>query len=201
MLESMIHNPVATRAETSDVANAVLDGTDAVMLSGETSVGRYPLEAVRTLVRVFEHLERAGVVIREDLSQRACQSSIELLCNSAARAAADLGIKAVVALTSSGFTARRMSSFRPATVIYASTPHRQVVRRLSLSYGVYCIQAEHRGAYDEMLRLSLGQLRDLGHLTDGDTIAVIGGVPVGVPGTTNLLQVASVGELMHIPTW
>ncbi len=198
MLESMVNHPIASRAETSDVANAILDGTDAVMLSAETSVGRYPVEAVKTIVRISHHVETEAPLFQEELFNRPSSNTVEFVCKSAARVAEELNVKAIVGLTSSGFTARNMAAFRPRVPIFATTPSDRVVRRLNICYGVYCIQAEHIGRYDVMLYHSLRKLCAKGLLTSDDTIAVIGGIPVGKSGSTNLLQVGTVGELMEI---
>jgi pyruvate kinase len=197
MLESMVHQPIASRAETSDVANAILDGTDAVMLSAETSIGKYPVQAVRTMRTISEYIEREGLLSNERYSLPST-NAVEFVSKAAARGARELGIKAIVSLTASGFTARNMASFHPRVPIFATTPNKHVVRRLSLSYGVYCIQAEHIGRYNVMLYRSLQKLRELGLLEDDDLVAVIGGVPVGKPGSTNLIQVETVRVLMTV---
>lgn len=196
MLESMVRNPVATRAETSDVANAILDGTDAVMLSAETSVGDHPLAAVRTLQRISEHLENEAELFQEQLFRRKSPTAVEFVCKSAARAAEELNVTAIVSFTSSGFTAQNMSSLRPRVVILATTPSQEVVRRLQLSFGVYCIRAEHIGRYNVHLNAGLKKLKEAMLLTDDDVIVAIGGYPTGGLGTTNSLQVGTVGKLL-----
>lgn len=196
MLESMISHPVATRAETSDVANAILDGTDAMMLSAETSVGSFPVEAVKTLVRVSEHVERETGHARADLFQRPSDNVVDFVCKAAARAAEELDIRAIVAFTASGFTARHMSAFEPRVPILATTPSEHVVRHLSLQYGVHAIQAEHIGRYDTMLHRNLEKMVRKDLLRPEDPVAVIGGVPVGTPGSTNMMQVGLVSDLL-----
>ena len=197
MLESMVHQPIASRAETSDVANAILDGTDAVMLSAETSVGKYPVKAVRTMVTISDYIEREGLISNRRYD-RPSEHAVEFVSKAAARSAKELGIKAIISLTASGFTARNMASFHPRVPIFATTPNRHVIRRLALSYGVYCIQAEHIGRYNVMLYRSLQKLKELELLSDDDLVAVIGGVPVGKPGSTNLIQVETVRVLMTV---
>lgn len=197
MLESMVKQPIASRAETSDVANAILDGTDAVMLSAETSIGKYPVKAVRTMATISGYIEREGLLSNERFNLPS-KNAVEFVAKAAARGAKELGIKAIVPLTASGFTARHMASFHPRVPIFATTPHRHVVRRLALSYGVYCIQAEHIGRYNVMLYRSLQKLKEMDLLNDDDLVAVIGGVPVGKPGSTNLIQVETVGVLMTV---
>ena len=198
MLDSMIHSPVASRAETSDVANAILDGTDAVMLSAETSVGSFPVEAVRTIDRIAMHIERESSLFSEELFQRPSRTHVEFICKSAARAAKELSCKAIVAFTNSGFTARNLAAYRPRAPIVATSPDDQVVRRLNLHFGVYCVQAEHIGRYDVMLYRNLDTLARHELLRPDDVVAVIGGVPVGKPGSTNMFQVATVAELMDV---
>jgi pyruvate kinase len=197
MLESMVHQPIASRAETSDVANAILDGTDAIMLSAETSIGKYPVKAVRTMATISDYIEREGLISNRRYD-RPSQHAVEFVSKAAARSAKELGIKAIVSLTASGFTARNMASFHPRVPIFATTPNRHVIRQLALSYGVYCIQAEHIGRYNVMLYRSLQKLKELSLLEDDDLVAVIGGVPVGKPGSTNLIQVETVGVLMTV---
>ncbi|MGM0578769.1 MAG: pyruvate kinase [Myxococcota bacterium] len=196
MLDSMIHSPVASRAETSDVANAILDGTDAVMLSAETSVGDYPIEAVRTLDRISAFVEAEVPANHEDILRRPSTDTVEFICKSAARAALEMDIKALVTFTNSGFTARHVSAYRPNVPILATTPDDSIVRRLALQYGVFCIQAEHIGRYDVMLHRNLDKLCRKELLSPEDLVAVAGGVPTGVPGSTNMLQVGTVGQLM-----
>ena len=198
MLESMIKSPVASRAETSDVANAILDGTDAVMLSAETSVGQFPVEAVRTLDRIARYIEAEGSLFREDLFLRSADTGPQFICKSAARAARELGCKAIVAFTNSGSTARNIAAYRPGAPIVATSPDDRVVRRLNLLFGVYCIQAEHIGRYDVMLYRNLEKLVRAQLLAPEDHVVVIGGVPVGKPGSTNMLQVATIAELMDV---
>ena len=196
MLESMIQNPTASRAEVSDVANAILDGTDAVMLSAETSIGSFPVEAVRTLVRVSQHVELEASLFREDLFSRPSKSKTEFVCKAAARAARELKPKAIVTFTSTGSTARNVAAYRPCVPVLATSPDDRIARRLMLQSGVHCIQAEHIGRYDVMLYSNLTLLVERGLLKLDDEIVVIGGVPVGIPGTTNMLHTGTVRHLM-----
>lgn len=196
MLDSMIHSPVPSRAETSDVANAILDGTDAVMLSAETSIGSYPIEAVRTLERIARHVEHEVSMFQEELFRRPSSTTVEFICKAVGRAAEELSLDAIVAFTSSGFTARNMSAYRPSVPIVTTSPSDRIVRRLSLQYAVHCVQAEHLGRYDVMLYRNVEKLTRKGLLERDDRIAIIGGVPVGKPGSTNMFQVATVRELL-----
>jgi pyruvate kinase len=196
MLESMISSSVPSRAETSDVANAILDGTDAMMLSAETSVGAYPVEAVRTLVRVSEHVEKETGHVQEYLFERPAGGIVEFICRAAARAASQLSVKAIVAFTTTGSTARNMAAYEPRVPVIATTPSAIVVRRLALHYGVHAIQAQHMGRYDIMLYRNVRKLQRAGVLAMEDNIVVIGGVPVGIPGSTNMLQVGTVADFL-----
>lgn len=196
MLESMTHSPVASRAETSDVANAILDGTDAVMLSGETSVGNYPLEAVRTMGRIARFVEAENRT-RPELFQRSSDTTVEFICKAAARACEELDIEAIVAFTASGFTARNISSYRPRAPIYAVAVNNRTVRRLALNYGVFGIQAEHIGRFRVMIYQGLEKIKNQGLLENEDLIVVMGGLPVGKMGSTNLIQVDTVAGLME----
>jgi pyruvate kinase len=196
MLESMIHNPRPTRAETSDVANAIFEGADAVMLSAETSVGKYPFDAVKMMVRIAEIAEhefaqsqsKAPDVLESDIS--------ELICKSAWLAAQDLKLNAILIPTSSGRTAKRMSRFRPSSPILATTPDMVTARSLALCYGVYALPARHFGRMETMVRRSCQVMIDAGYLSDEGLIAVAAGVPVGRSGSTNLLSIQSLSAVM-----
>jgi pyruvate kinase len=197
MLESMIHNPRPTRAETSDVANAIFEGADAVMLSGETSVGKYPFDAIRMMGRIAT-ISEAEVARR---SQRPPKGEVggeitELICKSAWFAAHELNLAAILIPTSSGRTARRMSRFRPKAPILATTPDMATARRLALSYGVYALPARHYGRVENMVRRSCLVMMEAERLKLGDLIAVAAGVPVGRTGSTNLLSIQSVDDVL-----
>jgi len=197
MLESMIQNSRPTRAETSDVANAIFEGADAVMLSGETSVGRFPFDAVRMMGRIAE-------IAEEEVARRAQVPPTgevggeitELICKSAWFAAQELHLAAIVIPTSTGRTARRMSRFRPKAPILATTPDMDTARRLALSYGVYALPARHYGRMENMVRRSCQVMIEAGRLKSEDLVAVAAGVPVGRSGTTNLLSIQHVAALM-----
>jgi len=198
MLESMIHNPRPTRAETSDVANAIFEGADAVMLSGETSVGKYPFDAIRMMGRIAEITE-AEVARRSTRPPKGGGKGgevTELICKSAWFAAHELNLAAILIPTSSGRTARRMSRFRPKAPILATTPDMAIARRLALSYGVYALPARHFGRVENMVRRSCQVMLDAGVLHDEELIAVAAGVPVGRSGSTNLLSIQSVADVM-----
>jgi pyruvate kinase len=197
MMESMIQNPRPTRAETSDVANAVFEGADAIMLSAETSVGAYPSEAVAMMVRISRTVE-AEVARRQkarSVDTRARNIS-DLMCKGAWLAAKELNIRAIVVPTSSGRTARRMSRYRPSAPIFVTTPDMAVARSLALNYGVYALSTRHYGRMENMIRRSCQLMVDEGWLAEDDLIAVVCGVPVGRSGNTNLMTLQQVSALI-----
>jgi pyruvate kinase len=193
MLDSMIRNPRPTRAEASDVANAILDGTDAIMLSGETSIGAYPLEAVRTMVRIAHEVEVhcPKPYARELLaSEHDLPMNIADAVSHAARGTAhDLDAAAIVAPTSSGYTARMMARHRPRSPIVAVTPDRGVMRQLMLCWGVTPVYAPRTEDTDEMLAHAIQAVRERDLVHAGDTVVLTGGAAGSPPGTTNLLRV------------
>jgi pyruvate kinase len=193
MLDSMIRNPRPTRAEASDVANAILDGTDAIMLSGETSIGSYPVRAVSTMVRIANEVEAhcAQVYASPPLATR--ESDVLTIADAvshAARAAAhNLGAVAIVAPTASGYTARVMSRHRPRTPIIAVTPNPRVQCQLALCWGVSPLFAPRTQDTDEMLAHAVQAAQKRGLVQEGDTVVLTGGAAGSPPGTTNLLRV------------
>lgn len=198
MLDSMIRSPRPTRAEASDVANAILDGTDAVMLSGETASGRYPLEAVRTMARIALRTEQA-LEYHELLRRRDTLKSpsvTDAISHATVQAAADLGAAAIITSTQSGSTARMVSRYRPEAPVIAVTTSERVARRLNLSWGVYAMLGERTKNTDEMINSSIARALDAGLIKNGDLTVLTAGVPVGVPGTTNLLKVHIVGDVL-----
>ncbi|MEE2643944.1 MAG: pyruvate kinase [Myxococcota bacterium] len=200
MLESMIHNPRPTRAETTDVANAIFEGADAVMLSGETSVGKYPFATVEMMGRIAQiaerEVERRGAHKRTDGEREGAGEVTDLICKSAWFAAEELQIRGILVPTSSGRTARRMSAYRPRVGILATTPDLAVARRLALNYGVFALPAKHYGRMENMVRRSCQVMVEAGRIASGDLIAVAAGVPVGRSGSTNLLSIQPVSELI-----
>lgn len=197
MLESMIENPRPTRAETSDVANAIFEGADAVMLSGETSVGEHAIEAVEMMARIA-FTNEAEVTRRADRLPGGvhAQDVTELVCKGAWLAARELAVRAIVIPTSSGRTARRMARYRPTVPILATTSDMAVARSLTLTYGVYASTTRHYGRLENMVRRSVQVMVERGHLAANDLVAVVAGVPVGRTGTTNLLTLQQVSELV-----
>ena len=196
MLESMIHNATPTRAEVSDVANAIYDGSDAVMLSAETSVGKHPVEAVNFMARIATEAENSlrarGV---QEIQRRPNPSYAEILAGAAYHAARDASVSAIVVFTASGSSARLISRYRPPDRIYAITPSEAVARHLSIQYGVFPILAPDVASTDEMLTLSDALLCDRGSLKNGDSVVFVAGQPIGRPGTTNLMKLHRIGEL------
>jgi pyruvate kinase len=207
MLESMVHAPVPTRAEASDVANAILDGTDAVMLSAETAVGEYPVEAVRAMDRIAREMEKhrggrsaafdAAVGRRardnDDLHQRpgvGQPARTEDAIGVAVCAAAELlHCPLILCFTSSGFTARKVATYRPNVPIVAATPEPETWRQLSLVWGTVAVLTPHAADYDTLLNAGRQQILSRGLAKAGERVPVTAGVPFDVPGTTNLLKI------------
>jgi pyruvate kinase len=196
MLDSMVDASRPTRAEASDVANAVMDGTDAVMLSGETSVGKYPIETVRTMGRIVSAAEEN--VLAKGLPPLTERSKPRTQGGSVARAAAEmgdfLGARFLVAFTQSGDTARRLSRYRSPIPVLAFTPERSTRAQLSLTWGVETFLGPMVDSTDEMVRQVDEQLLKIGRCEKGDTVVITAGSPPGVPGTTNLVRVHYIGE-------
>ena len=196
MLESMIEHATPTRAEVSDVANAIYDGTDAVMLSAETSVGKYPVEAVVYMARIAAEAElsinKRGF---QDPPPAQDPTHPEIVADAAYRAARAARVTAIVAFTSSGSTARLISRYRPPVCIYAMTQKEIVARQLLIQYGVFPVLAPEVGSTDEMMAQMDRLLIDGGYLHPGDVVVFVAGQPIGRPGHTNLMKLHRVGEL------
>ncbi|MDI6870926.1 MAG: pyruvate kinase [Bacillota bacterium] len=190
MLNSMIGNPRPTRAEVTDVANAILDGTDAVMLSGETASGKYPVEAVKMMTRVIIRTEE--VLPYADLLQqrRASGASIsDAISHATCQTAQDLKVAAIITSTQSGATARLVAKYRPEAPIVAATPDPLVARQLTLVWGVRPVGVSETPDIDAMLAEVVRAARELGYAGAGDVLAITAGLRPGVPGSTNLLKV------------
>lgn len=189
MLESMIENAVPTRAEVSDIANAIYDGTDAVMLSAETSTGKFPVEAASVMDRIAGETE-ANLRYRgyQELPPLANPSHAEIITDSAYQAVRYLGVAAIVVFTASGGTARLISRFRPPVPIYAFTPNEDCARQLSMIYGVNPIVVPNVGSTDEMLVQMDQLLQQLGHIKPNDQVVFVSGQPIGQVGSTNMLK-------------
>lgn len=198
MLDSMQRNPRPTRAEASDVANAIFDGTDAIMLSGETAAGRYPVESVQTMSRIALRAESAlqyrEIFLRQANAQQA--SVTEAISQAVANSALDLDAKAIITSTESGHTARVVSKYRPKAPIIAVTPIPHVMRRLCLTWGVIPVKGVPAKTTDEMFEIAVQGGIDSGLVKLGDTVVITAGVPVGESGTTNLIKIHTMGELL-----
>ncbi len=192
VLDSMISSPRPTRAETSDCANAVLDGADAVMLSGETSVGAYPLESVQTMARIIETTEVGGM---ERISRTATDPHTQggVISKVAAEVAHVLGARYLVTFTTSGDTARRMARLRSEIPLLVFTPVEKVRNQLALTWGVKVYKVPEVYNTEEMIDLLDRKLLEAGAAVKGDSVVVVSGAPLGVPGTTNALQVREIG--------
>ncbi|AVX30288.1 pyruvate kinase [Carboxydocella thermautotrophica] len=198
MLDSMIRNPRPTRAEATDVANAIFDGTDAIMLSGETAAGKYPVEAVKTMARIAERAERAlryeELTVRRGIVPE--RTTTDAISHATVTTAHDLGASAIICATKSGHTAKMVSKYRPQAPVVAITPKMDVVRKLLLVWGVYPLLCKETKSTDEMLKVSVETALAAGLIKAGDLVVITAGVPVGVPGTTNLIKVHTVGEIL-----
>ncbi|WP_026671599.1 pyruvate kinase [Alkalihalobacterium bogoriense] len=198
MLDSMQRNPRPTRAEASDVANAIFDGTDAIMLSGETAAGDYPVESVQTMHNIASRTEEA-LNYQELLSKQVKMSKPTItsaISQSVAHTAFNLEASAILTATESGFTARATAKYRPKAPIIAVTSNEDVMRRLSLVWGVYPQLGHEAETTDEMLDIAVRASLASGKVNHGDLVVITAGVPVGESGTTNLLKVHVIGEVV-----
>ncbi len=190
MLDSMIRNPRPTRAEASDVANAILDGTDAIMLSGETAVGKYPLQAVQTMARIAEQTEQAFVAERRPPPPLMAQSSISrAVCHAATDTVYALGASAILAPTVSGNTARMLSQMRPPCPVIAITPSPTVQHQLVLFWGVKPLISRRANTTDEVINDALTLAREAGLIKEGETVVITAGSAGALPGVTDLIRV------------
>lgn len=198
MLDSMIRNPRPTRAEANDVSNAVLDGTSAVMLSGETANGNYPIESVETMRKIVEVTEKSM-----DFSQ-ILQRKIEEISNTTTNAigkstcqmARDLGVKLILTTTTSGNTSRAISKFRPKCLILAATPDTKVRRQLNLEWGVKSILLDNYEDIDLMISEAIEEAKKENYISSGDKVIITAGVPVGLSGSTNLIKIVNIEEII-----
>ena len=196
MLESMIGAPRPTRAEASDVANAVLDGADAVMLSGETSVGEFPLEAVEVMARIIESTEDHGLARMTAIDWQP-RTRGGVIAKAAAEVAERVGAKYLVAFTQSGDSARRLSRYRGQIPMLAFTPVDAVRSQLALSWGIETFKAPEVEHTDEMVRQVDEHLLRINRVKEGDLVVIIAGSPPGIPGSTNALRVHRMGDAMR----
>lgn len=199
MLDSMMRNPRPTRAETTDVANAIFDGTDAIMLSGETAAGRYPVEAVQTMAVIAGATENAidyKQVLRTIQATKSDDTVTYAVSHATVNTAMDLKATAIITATSSGFTARKISRFRPKAPIIAATSSEKVRRKMNLVWGVETVKIGSAISTDEIFDLALSAARASEFIEKGDLVVMSAGVPVGVAGATNLMKVHLVGEVL-----
>ncbi len=198
MLESMVRLPRPTRAEASDVANAILDGTDAVMLSAETAAGKYPVEAVRMMARIAERTEASldyrGLLLKGGAAPQ--RTVTDAISHATVTTAMDLGASAILTSTHSGHTARMVAKYRPAAPVVAITPDESVARWLAAVWGVFPVVERETASTDEMIDLAVQSALRSGLVKSGDLVVITAGVPAGVPGTTNLLKVHTVGDVL-----
>lgn len=194
MLDSMIKNPRPTRAETTDVANAIYDGTSAVMLSGESAAGKYPVEAVQTMARIAERTEE-DIDYRKRFFALSRTGKIEItdaISHATCTTAYDIGAKAIVTVTKSGRTARMVSKYRPDCAIIACAMSDNVARQLNMSWGVTPIIIKEEKDTFELFEHAVAEVKAKGYLKDGDNTVITAGVPLGTSGTTNMLKVETV---------
>ncbi len=194
MLESMINNPRPTRAETADVANAIYDGTTAIMLSGESAAGKYPLEAVKTMARIAERTEQdidySGRMkkVTQDMKGDITTAISHATCTTAA----DLNAAAIITVTMSGFTAGMVSRFKPGCTIIGCSVNPRVCRQLNLLWGVEPLLIEKKDTAGELFEEATLQAKKAGLIKEGDVVVLTAGVPLGITGTTNMLRVIEV---------
>ncbi|AJD91745.1 pyruvate kinase [Jeotgalibacillus malaysiensis] len=198
MLDSMQRNPRPTRAEASDVANAIFDGTDAIMLSGETAAGDYPVESVQTMNNIASRAEEAldYKAILSKRSKRFERNMTDAIGQAVAHTALNLEVNAIIAPTESGHTAKMISKYRPEATIVAVTADSSVSRRLALVWGVYPQVGEKTETTDEMLDMAVTESLNSGCVKHGDLVVITAGVPVGESGTTNLMKIHIVGDVL-----
>ncbi len=198
MLDSMIRNPRPTRAEASDVANAIFDGTDAVMLSGETAIGRFPIESVKTMSRIAERTEEGldYKKIMEELSPTMRKTVTDAISYSTCHISYELNANAIITATHSGHTARMVSKYKPRAPIVAVASRREVASQLTLTWGVNAIICKPAKSTDDMFHNAIQVSLKEGLIKDGNLVVITAGVPVGISGTTNLLRVETVGEVI-----
>lgn len=191
MLESMVNNPRPTRAEITDVANAIYDGTSAIMLSGETASGKHPVEAVKTMARIAEQTESDIDYITNfsTLAPEFDKGITNAISHATVQAAHDLGAKAIITVTKSGSTARMISKHRPQSMIIGCTTDSRVCRQMNMSWGVLPLMCEEKNNSDELFSHAVDVTQKAGIVKSGDIVVITAGIPLGVSGTTNMLKV------------
>ena len=194
MLESMIHSATPTRAEITDVANAVFDGTSAVMLSGETAIGDHPDRVVKVMAKIAKQAETDAFAMDayRGIQYETKSDTTNAICDAACTTARDVGARAIIAVTKSGRTARRVSKFRPHELIVAATPEEKTFHQLSLSWGVYPVLALSQDSEESLFVHAVDCAKQIDAVKAGDCVVITAGVPVNTSGNTNLLKVATV---------
>lgn len=192
MLESMIHNPRPTRAEASDVANAIIDGTDAIMLSGETAAGDYPVEAVRTMVRIALEAEKSFPPRERRFSR--VESDSHAISQAARSITEAMDVRAIAAFTRTGFSARIVSKERPPVPIYAFVPDERIARRLALDWAILPCVLDFGRTTDQLIAAVEEKLLSIHAVKKGEAVVLVGGTPLGVAGRTNFLKILRAGE-------
>ena len=194
MLDSMMNNPRPTRAETTDVANAIYDGTSAIMLSGETAAGKYPIEAVQTMSRIAERTEMDINYKRRFLDHhRKSRTDItEAVCHATCMTAYDLESNCILTVTKSGRSARMISRFRPDCMIVAGSTEEKVVRQLNMSWGVTPVLIKEKEHVLELFDYAVEVAKKKGLVKKDDVVVITSGVPLGKSGTTNMIKVHTV---------
>lgn len=195
MLETMIQNPYPTRAEITDVANAVFDGTSAVMLSGESAMGKYPVLTVEVMARIAEQAEQDAfeMNVYSDIAYDMSDATTNAICDAACTTAKDVHAKAIIAVTKSGKTARWMSKFRPEIPIVAATPEEKTYHQLSLSWGVYPVLARYQNTSDDLFRHAIDCAKQIDLVQEGDLVVIAAGIPLNTSGNTNTIRLQRVG--------
>ena len=203
MLDSMMKNPRPTRAETTDVANAIYDGTSAIMLSGETAAGKYPVKALQTMVRIATRTEQ-DIDYRKRFfgyDHKASTNITDAICHATCTTAHDLNASAILTVTKTGTSARMISRYRPGCQIIGCTMDEKVGRQLNLSWGVRPLLIMEESDVIELFNHSVSNARDYGFLKPGELVVITSGVPLGMAGTTNMIKVQTVQEPKKIATW
>ncbi|TGE33395.1 pyruvate kinase [Desulfosporosinus sp. Sb-LF] len=194
MLDSMIRQPRPTRAEASDVANAILDGTDAIMLSGETAAGLFPVEAVQMMDKIAQRTEKTSLV---NLATRHTQLNVaEAICFASYSIAKDLEAAAILTPTHSGLTSRMISKYRPIALIVAATPFATTARKLALQWGVQALLVPESSGTDQMLSVAVNTSLNQNYIHAGDVVVITAGVPIGKVGSTNMIKVQIMGNIL-----
>lgn len=198
MLDSMMKNPRPTRAEATDVANAIYDGTSAIMLSGETAAGKYPVEALHTMIKIAERAEQDINYIRRFHNRDTILNPdiTSAISHATCTTAIDLGASAIITVTKSGKTARMISKYRPQCPIIGCTPIDKVSRQLNLSWGVQPLVIPEENNTDDLFEHAVEAAKRSGYVKDGELAVITAGIPLGIAGTTNLIKVHVVGHIL-----